>query len=367
MRIAGDAIPALEYLLATNTWETFEASCGEMRLCPNIPSIDAETAEVEVSSKPQHYDPSKPQPRTVDRTVFRDVMIKALPGDSISYGKSFERFEETSSGVRVFFEDGSQAEGTLLVGADGARSRIRKQLLPDIEVLDTGARVIYGKTLLTPGLVDRLAPRVMEGISGIKDRSKEHVLSMVVEPITFPNRDLMLREDIGCPQDYLYWALVGKPELMDLPPNQEPHLTAKESEGLALRLSRRWHPSVRIIVENQHKGETATLPMSSIKAEFESWEPREHATLIGDAVHPMVAAGSGAVVALQDAHTLCRLFVEDGQSKATIGKYEQEMREYASKSVAMSWQTGKVIFGKKSDDDRPIGEMMEELRMKRNK
>lgn len=188
---------------------------------------------------------------------------------------------------------------------------------------------------------------------------------MVVEPIVFPNRDQMMREGIPCPQDYLYWVVVAKPEVMGLPVD-DPHLTAKESEDLAMKVTRHWHPSVQAIIENQRRGETATLSMSSVKSDFGTWEPREHVTLIGDAVHPMVAAGSGAIVALQDAHTLCRLLVEEGHSKAAIGKYEEQMRIYAGKSVAMSWQAGKLIFGRKSDDDRPIGEIMEELRAKRN-
>lgn len=173
LRIASEAVTALEYLLPTKAWETFELTCGEMRLRPSIPSIDAGTAKVELSGKTQNYDPTKPQPRTVDRTVFRDVLLKGLPEGSVSYGKSIERYEEMPSGVRVSFQDGSQAEGTLLVGADGTRSRVRKQFLQDLEVLDTGARCIYGKTPLSSDLVEKLEPEIMGGICGIKDRSKE--------------------------------------------------------------------------------------------------------------------------------------------------------------------------------------------------
>lgn len=72
-------------------------------------------------------------------------------------------------------------------------------------------------------------------------------------------------------------------------------------------------------------------------------------------------------MALQDSHTLCRLLVEEGLSKEAIGKYEEEMRAYAGNAVAMSWQAVKSVFNRKSEDDRPIGEMMEELRAKRTK
>lgn len=190
---------------------------------------------------------------------------------------------------------------------------------------------------------------------------------MVVEPIIFPNRDRMTNEGILCPQNYLYWALVAKgPQMMRLSEDNS-RLTAEESEELALKVTSDWHPSVRAIVDDQREGETATLSMWSVKSDFGTWEAREHVTLIGDAVHPMIASGSGAIVALQDAHTLCRLLVDEGHSKASIEKYEDKMRVHAGEAVATSWQAVKLIFGRKSEDDRPIGEMMEELRAKRTR
>lgn len=364
-RITSEAVEALRYLLDPKTWKNFETTCGEMKYRPGIPSINAETAEIEVSNKPQQHNPTKPLPRTVDRTVFRDVLLQGLPAAHVSYGKSFQRYEETFSGVRAFFTDGNLAEGTLLVGADGTRSRVRQQYLPDIEVIDAGVTCIYGKTPLTLGLIERLEPEIMGGISGIKDRSHEYIVSMVVEPIIFPNRDQMVEEGSSCPQNYLYWALVAKPQALGLPFDGSTYLTGAESEELALEVTRGWHPSLRAVLEHQLKGETATLPMSSVKSDFGTWEPRKNVALIGDSIHPMVAAGSGAIVALQDAHTLCRVLVEEGQSKASIEKYEEEMRVYASNAVTMSWSAQRLIFGRKSDNDRPIGEIMEELRAKR--
>lgn len=365
LRIASEAVAALEYLLPTSVWETFEMTCAEMRFRSSIPSIEAQTAEVELSGNSLHYDPAKPQPRTVDRTVFRDVLLKGLPDGSVSYGKGFARYEGSSSGVRVFFMDGSQATGTLLVGADGARSRVRRQFLPGLKILDTGARCIYGKTPLTSSLIEKLEPEIMRGISGIKDQSKEYIISMVVEPIVFPIREQMQGEGISCPEDYLYWVLVAKPKVIGLSETGNPRLTAAESENLALKVTKEWHPSVRAIIQGQCRGETATLTMSSVESVFGPWEPQQTVTLLGDAVHPMIAAGSGAIVALQDAHTLCKILVEQGQTVAAIGAYEEKMRDNAGKSVALSWQAGKMIFGRKNDDDRPIGEVMEELRAKR--
>ncbi len=43
-------------------------------------------------------------------------------------GVTFEKFEDTGNGIRVFFSDGRTAEGDILVGADGLYSKVRARL-----------------------------------------------------------------------------------------------------------------------------------------------------------------------------------------------------------------------------------------------
>jgi 2-polyprenyl-6-methoxyphenol hydroxylase-like FAD-dependent oxidoreductase len=49
----------------------------------------------------------------------------------IQYAKSFQRYELGDDGtfVTAYFEDGSSASGTVLIGTDGARSAVRSALL----------------------------------------------------------------------------------------------------------------------------------------------------------------------------------------------------------------------------------------------
>jgi 2-polyprenyl-6-methoxyphenol hydroxylase-like FAD-dependent oxidoreductase len=53
--------------------------------------------------------------------------------DAVRTGSKLERFEQDDSGVTAHFADGRTARGELLVGADGARSAVRAQLLGDGE------------------------------------------------------------------------------------------------------------------------------------------------------------------------------------------------------------------------------------------
>jgi 2-polyprenyl-6-methoxyphenol hydroxylase-like FAD-dependent oxidoreductase len=55
----------------------------------------------------------------VERARLRDWLTHNL---NIEYGKRFRRFEEHEAGVTAFFEDGTSAAGSVLIGADGTNS-----------------------------------------------------------------------------------------------------------------------------------------------------------------------------------------------------------------------------------------------------
>lgn len=58
--------------------------------------------------------------------------IDLLQGINVKWGKQFVRYEEHEDKVVAFFEDGSTAEGDILIGSDGANSRVRRQRTKDI-------------------------------------------------------------------------------------------------------------------------------------------------------------------------------------------------------------------------------------------
>jgi len=74
--------------------------------------------------------------------------------------------------VKIYFRDGSDALGSLLVGADGTHSRIRKQFLPNHKFVDNEGRFIYGKTNLTPEVEEKFNKHAVDFYSIIQDPSK---------------------------------------------------------------------------------------------------------------------------------------------------------------------------------------------------
>jgi 2-polyprenyl-6-methoxyphenol hydroxylase-like FAD-dependent oxidoreductase len=57
----------------------------------------------------------------------------AWPSENYRLGASLMRVEQDAHGVTAVFADSTRAQGDLLVGADGGRSTVREQLLPELK------------------------------------------------------------------------------------------------------------------------------------------------------------------------------------------------------------------------------------------
>ncbi|MDN4052045.1 FAD binding domain-containing protein [Massilia sp. YIM B02763] len=72
----------------------------------------------------------QPQTQTSWNMLY-GVMRDAVPDECVHAGETLVRMEQAGGQVRAHFASGRVETGDLLVGADGARSTVRAQLLPD--------------------------------------------------------------------------------------------------------------------------------------------------------------------------------------------------------------------------------------------
>jgi len=74
---------------------------------------------------------SCPQVLTAWERVYR-LLRDAFPAANYHRGLGLAKFTQSSDGVRAYFSDGETVDAELLVGADGIRSTVRQQCLPDV-------------------------------------------------------------------------------------------------------------------------------------------------------------------------------------------------------------------------------------------
>ena len=340
VRINGTGQAALEQILSPLLFSQLKASCADV-INPIPANLDALTGEC-VENMLGCILTNFAKPLNVDRTVLRSVLWQGVE-EYVEFGKEFSSYEITSTGVAVRFSDSSCVLGTLVVGADGSRSRVRKQLLPKYQLLDTEGRWIYGKTTLTPDLVENFNKRALLGMTLVSDRN-EVPLSLLLEPMHFNDN----AEHGELPKDYVYWVIGSRKDRFDV---DEAHMTSL-SAGMASRdVTSHFHPSFHSLIALQDVAQTSVLRIISARPEIPSWE-YGRVTLIGDSIHLMSpTAGVGATTALRDAATLSQILSDEGINADSVGKYEALMRIYAGEAIKGSFRGGKYLFGMRPFDE----------------
>jgi 2-polyprenyl-6-methoxyphenol hydroxylase-like FAD-dependent oxidoreductase len=91
-----------------------------------------------------------------------DLLKAAFPDERYFAGRTIERIEQDVHGVTARFSDGSSAPADLLIAADGLRSTIRAQLLPDVKPSYPGYiawRCLTDETVLSDAVRTQLFSR----------------------------------------------------------------------------------------------------------------------------------------------------------------------------------------------------------------
>lgn len=75
---------------------------------------------------------------SIHRAALQQVLMKNLPPGKVFTGKRFIRFENSPEKICAFFDDGTHAEGDVLLAADGIHSVARKQMFGEIPMRYSG-------------------------------------------------------------------------------------------------------------------------------------------------------------------------------------------------------------------------------------
>jgi 2-polyprenyl-6-methoxyphenol hydroxylase-like FAD-dependent oxidoreductase len=319
----------------------------------------------ELSSQPHLGPPNDgDRPHTgVHRRTLRAI-LRARLGDSFHPGKAVTGYQETPDKVTVTLDDGTTAEGDVLVGADGIRSAVRRQKLPETTVIDAGVRGlgVFGRTPLTPELAAQLPPRLFEGVLIAADRKGSRLLIAVYRPRqSAPEAAAKIAPDVTLePVDDYVMISCSVPPGTEIPPTgQWTDGTPAMLRDAMLASIEGWHPAARALVQNVDLNSIFVIPFGFLEP-APPWAP-SRVTLAGDAAHAMLPTlGMGANLALRDAASLLDQFDAaargegEGEGETglvqAIGTYEQQMRDYVYPFMRMTMDHDRQFGGGALED-----------------
>jgi salicylate hydroxylase len=204
--------------------------------------------------------------------------VRELSPSAIVLNKRVVSFSEDADGVQVQFSDGTSAHGSLLIGADGLKSAVRRQMIGDVSATYTGDvawRIVVPTSQLPADLLER-AMSVFMGPGG-------HVVCYYLRAGDLLN-------------------FVGMVETDDV---SEESWTVKLPWRTLKSHYAGWHPTIQTVIDAADRDQCYQWSLYA-RAPIDNWSTGR-TTLIGDAAHPTLPyLAQGAAMAIEDGAVLVR-------------------------------------------------------------
>ncbi|WP_210620021.1 FAD-dependent monooxygenase [Mammaliicoccus lentus] len=244
---------------------------------------------------------------TIHRSVLHEILKTHVPPERINLDYKLKEFKQTPDNIRLYFENGQEAEADLVIAADGLNSNIRKQIQPKSEPKYAGYTCFRG--VVNENLnIDRTTALEYWGHKG----------RFGIVPLK---------------DDELYWfcTMNAKENDLQFKSFEKPHLQAYFNQ---------YPDEVRNVLDAQeelgilHHDMYDLTPLKS----FISGK----VVLLGDAAHATTPnMGQGAGQAIEDAVTLTNLLKEKDVD-AALKRYNKLRVKHTRKVIKKSRKIGKA-------------------------
>ncbi|MFF2382743.1 FAD-dependent oxidoreductase [Streptomyces sp. NPDC058108] len=253
----------------------------------------------------------------IDRGQLRDLLLGSLRPGTVRWGSALERVGGPAEGPRqLHFADGTTVETDLVIGADGAFSRVRPAVSPavpeptGISFLEAWFSDAENRHPDIAELVGQGGAHAADGERGMfaQRNGNDHIRVYLIQRV---------------PVDWL--GASG--------------LTADDTDGIrALLLERyaHWSPRMRRMITD-NEGVYVDRPILALPVPH-AWEHDPTVTLLGDAAHLMPPLGVGVNLAMLDAAELALALADSTTVDDALRTYEKTM-------LPRSIETARVLEG----------------------
>ncbi|WP_033217430.1 FAD-dependent oxidoreductase [Kitasatospora phosalacinea] len=263
--------------------------------------LDATTGEIGFHHVPEDGERFKPE---IDRGRLRGLLLGSLAPGTVRWGRTLRSVEGPAAGPRrLHFTDGTVIEADLVIGADGAWSKVRRALSPatpqytGISFLEAWFHDVDDRH---PDLAALVGPGSTAAADGerclfAQRNGDDHIRAYVIQRV---------------PADWITAA----------------GLTARDTDGIrALLLDRfrHWAPALRRLLTD-NDGRYVDRPIHALPVPH-TWEHDGAVTLLGDAAHLMPPLGVGVNLALLDACELALALASHDTVADAVRAYERTM------------------------------------------
>lgn len=290
-----------------------------------------------------------PQLMTAWDRVFR-MLRNALPDACYVPGAELDGIDFTEDGVRARFTDGRQAEGALLVGADGVRSSVRRLLLPGVSPAYAG--YVAWRGLLPEAAMPPMAHAALFHRFGFCLPPGEQMLGY---PVAGEANDLRPGHrrynfvwyrpaDEATALPGLLTGTDGRLHALAIPP---PLIRPEVTAAMRAAAHRTLAPAFAQVVQ--------ATPQPFLQPIYDLQSPRlafGRAVLLGDAafvVRPHV--GAGVTKAAEDAACLAAALAEADSVPAALHRYEAERLHAGQRIVRRGRHLGAYLQAQRDTDE----------------
>ncbi|KAJ7071947.1 monooxygenase [Mycena amicta] len=259
----------------------------------------------------------------IDRGQLRTLILDSLEPDTVQWGhKATAIHRDASTGkYSIEFASGFKLEDVdIVVGADGAWSRVRPLVWPDSAPIYSGITFLETKinTAAHPEFAPLVGPGAMFALADSKAIMAQHNSGGV----------MMLYSAVRVPED---WARTSAVALAESP---------EDKIALILEEFADWDEPLRDLIR---AGENPTIrPIYALPWDSEPRLKTENIVLLGDAAHLMSPfAGEGVNLAMADAADLAKALYRG----TSLEKYDKLMRIRGNASGKESATNLELFFG----------------------